>query len=63
MTSALQEVKKSTEQMGREAYLRNAISNPFEPYNDRFWWWQKGWDKEKNEKKRSYSPRTKISSK
>ena len=51
MTSVLQEVKKSTEQMGREAYLRNAISNPFEPYNDRFWWWQKGWDKEKNEKK------------
>ena len=63
MTSVKQEAKEKTENMGRQAYLRNSISNPFEPYSDRYWWWQSGWDKEKNEKQRSNSARTKISSK
>ena len=63
MTSVIQEIRKKTEEMGREAYLRNAISNPFEPYSDRFWWWQEGLGKEKNEKTRSNSTRIKISSK
>ena len=63
MTSAIQEVKEKTQNMGREAYLRNSNSNPFEPYSDRYWWWSEGWGKEKNEKARSNSTRTKISSK
>ena len=63
MTSVIQEAKKKTENMGREAYLRNSNSNPFEPYSDRYWWWQEGWGKEKNEKTTSNSARIKISSK
>ena len=62
MTGVIQEVKEKTENMGREAYLRNSNSNPFEPYSDRYWWWHEGWDKEKNEKTRSDSARIKISS-
>ena len=62
MTGVTQEVKEKTENMGREAYLRNSNSNPFEPYSDRYWWWHEGWGKEKNEKTRSDSARIKISS-
>ena len=65
MTDAKREIKMTTESMGREAYGRNAITNPFEPYSDRYWWWQEGWDRAKDEKntKLNYTIRTKISPK
>ena len=55
----------TTQSMGREAYGRNATSNPFEPYSDRYWWWKEGWDRAKDEKStnRNYTVRTKISPK
>ncbi len=65
MTDARKDIKMITERMGREAYGRNATSNPFEPYSDRYWWWKEGWDKAKDEKStdRNYIIRTKISPK
>ena len=63
MTSVLQEVKEKTQSMGREAYLRNSNSNPFELHSVRHCWWQEGWGEEKDEKTRSDSARNKVYSK